>query len=61
MIKLADSKWSDRFLRKASIDDALVEYTRMLDEAAQSFQVCVVLKSMFRSLRSLCDVARHSH
>jgi len=61
MIKLADSKWSDRFLRKASIDDALVEYTRMLDEAAQSFQVCLVLKFMFRSLRYLCDVARHSH
>ncbi|KAG1803173.1 uncharacterized protein BJ212DRAFT_1449933 [Suillus subaureus] len=39
MRKLADSKWSDRFLRKSSIDDALVEYMRMLDEAAQAFQV----------------------
>jgi hypothetical protein len=47
MRNLADSKWSDRFLRKSSIDDALVEYMRMLDEAAQAFQVCVVLNSAF--------------
>ncbi|KAG2107712.1 uncharacterized protein F5147DRAFT_577531 [Suillus discolor] len=41
MRKLADSKWSDRFLRKSSIDDALVEYMHMLDEAAQAFQVAL--------------------
>ncbi|KAF9238341.1 hypothetical protein BU15DRAFT_62547 [Melanogaster broomeanus] len=39
MRKLADSKWSDRFLRKTSIEDALCEYSRMLEEASQSFQV----------------------
>lgn len=40
---LGDSKWSDRFLRKNSIEEALAEYTRLMDEAAQSFQVCLVL------------------
>ncbi|KAG1728218.1 hypothetical protein EDB19DRAFT_1747770 [Suillus lakei] len=43
MRELADSKWSDRFLRKSSIDDALVEYMRMLDEAAQSFQLATLI------------------
>ncbi|KAG1894412.1 uncharacterized protein F5891DRAFT_1062579 [Suillus fuscotomentosus] len=43
MRKLADSKWSDRFLRKSSIDDALVEYMRMLDEAAQAFQLATLI------------------
>lgn len=43
MKRLADSKWSDRFLRKNSIEDALAEYTMLLDEAAQSFQVGLVL------------------
>ncbi|KAG1823056.1 hypothetical protein EV424DRAFT_1487549 [Suillus variegatus] len=43
MRKLADSKWSDRFLRKLSIDDALVEYMRMLDEAAQAFQLATLI------------------
>lgn len=43
MKKLADSKWSDRFLRKNSIEDALADYTRLMDEAAQSFQVGLVL------------------
>ena len=43
MRRLADSKWSDRFLRKNSIEEALAEYTRLMDEAAQSFQVCLVL------------------
>lgn len=43
MKRLADSKWSDRFLRKNSIEDALAEYTILLDEAAQSFQVGLVL------------------
>ncbi|KAG0707229.1 hypothetical protein DFH29DRAFT_823835 [Suillus ampliporus] len=43
MRKLADSKWSDRFLRKSSIDDALLEYMRMLDEAAQSFQLATLI------------------
>jgi len=41
--RLADSKWSDRFLRKDSIEIALAEYTRLMDEAAQSFQVGLVL------------------
>lgn len=43
MRKLADSKWSVRFLRKSSIDDALVEYMRMLDEAAQAFQLATLI------------------
>ncbi|KAG1758128.1 hypothetical protein EDD22DRAFT_972357 [Suillus occidentalis] len=43
MRNLADSKWSDRFLRKSSIDDALVEYMRMLDEAAQAFQLATLI------------------
>ncbi|KAG2035504.1 hypothetical protein BDR03DRAFT_962428 [Suillus americanus] len=43
MRKLADSKWSDRFLRKSSIDDALVEYMRMLEEAAQAFQLATLI------------------
>ncbi|KAG1728864.1 uncharacterized protein EDB91DRAFT_1060284 [Suillus paluster] len=43
MRKLADSKWSDRFLRKSSFDDALAEYMRMLDEAAQSFQLATLI------------------
>ncbi|KAG1865953.1 hypothetical protein F4604DRAFT_1585898 [Suillus subluteus] len=43
MRKLADLKWSDRFLRKSSIDDALVEYMRMLDEAAQAFQLATLI------------------
>lgn len=43
MRRLADSKWSDRFLRKNSIEDALAEYTRLMNEAAQSFQVGLVL------------------
>lgn len=43
MRTLADSKWSDRFLRKNSIEDALAGYTRLMDEAAQSFQVGLVL------------------
>jgi hypothetical protein len=61
MRKLADSKWSDRFLRKSSIDDALAEYTRMLDEAAQSFQVRVMLNFTFQLLKNLYDKARHTH
>lgn len=43
MKRLADSKWSDRFLRKNSIEDALVEYSRLMDDAAQSFQAGLVL------------------
>ncbi|KAH7882155.1 hypothetical protein F5I97DRAFT_1817508 [Phlebopus sp. FC_14] len=43
MRKLADSKWSDRFLRKNSFEDALSEYTRMLEEAAQSFQIATLI------------------
>ncbi|KAG2143431.1 uncharacterized protein EDB93DRAFT_1156157 [Suillus bovinus] len=43
MKKLADLKWSDRFLRKSSIDDALVEYMRQLDEAAQAFQLATLI------------------
>ena len=35
-----DLKWSDRFLKKSSIEQALAEYTRQLDDAARSFQVC---------------------
>ena len=61
MRKLADSKRSDRFLHKSSIDDALAEYTRMLDEAAQSFQVCVVSHFMFYVLKSPYDEVRHPH
>ncbi|KAH7905878.1 hypothetical protein BJ138DRAFT_1226523, partial [Hygrophoropsis aurantiaca] len=43
MRKLADSKWSDRFLRKSSIEDALCEFSTMLDEAAQSFQMATLI------------------
>ncbi|KAJ8580996.1 hypothetical protein M405DRAFT_869063 [Rhizopogon salebrosus TDB-379] len=43
MRQLADSKWSDRFLRKSSIDSALAEYARALDEAAQSFQLATLI------------------
>ncbi|OAX35033.1 hypothetical protein K503DRAFT_830922 [Rhizopogon vinicolor AM-OR11-026] len=43
MRQLADSKWSVRFLRRSTIDDALVEYIRMLDEAAQSFQLATLI------------------
>lgn len=45
MRKLADSQWSDRFLRKNSIEEALAGYTRLLDEAAQSFQVGLIVSS----------------
>ncbi|KIK80862.1 hypothetical protein PAXRUDRAFT_764104 [Paxillus rubicundulus Ve08.2h10] len=43
MRRLADSKWSDRFLRKNSIEDALCEYTRLMEEAAQSFQLTTLI------------------
>lgn len=43
MRRLADSKWTVRFLRKNSIEDALAEYSRLVDEAAQSFQVRLAL------------------
>ncbi|KIJ18169.1 hypothetical protein PAXINDRAFT_154070 [Paxillus involutus ATCC 200175] len=43
MRKLADSKWSDRFLRKNSIEDSLCEYTRLMEEAAQSFQLTTLI------------------
>ncbi|KAF9219368.1 hypothetical protein BS17DRAFT_789562 [Gyrodon lividus] len=43
MRKLADSKWSDRFLRKNSIEGALCEYTRIMEEAAQSFQLATLI------------------
>ncbi|KAG9311060.1 hypothetical protein JVU11DRAFT_8964 [Chiua virens] len=43
MKRLADSKWRDRLLRKNSIEDALVEYTGLLDEAAQSFQLATLI------------------
>ena len=36
-----DLKWSDRFLKKSSIEQALAEYTMQLDDAARSFQVCL--------------------
>ncbi|KAH7921126.1 hypothetical protein BV22DRAFT_1132533 [Leucogyrophana mollusca] len=43
MRKLADSKWRDRFLRKSSIEGALSEFSTMLDEAAQSFQLATLI------------------
>lgn len=42
MRRLADSKWTDRLFRKNLIEDALADYTRLMDEAAQSFQVALV-------------------
>ena len=35
--------WRNRFLRKASIEQALIEFNSELDEAAQSFQVTQVM------------------
>ena len=46
MKRLADSKWSDRFLRKNSIEDALAQYTRLMDDAAQSFQVGLAYRKL---------------
>lgn len=43
MRKLAGSKWSDRFLRKSLIEDALADYSKLMDDAAQSFQAGLVL------------------
>ena len=57
MRRLADSKWSDRFLRKSSIEDALVEYSRLLDDAAQSFQVGPVLSHIISMLIIVTQLA----
>ncbi|KAG6374029.1 hypothetical protein JVT61DRAFT_4667 [Boletus reticuloceps] len=43
MKRLADSKWSDRFLRKNAIEDALAKYTMLLDDATQSFQLATLI------------------
>ncbi|KAF8891032.1 hypothetical protein BD779DRAFT_1784896 [Infundibulicybe gibba] len=34
-------KWGNRFLRKVSIENALMDYHSQLDDAWQSFQVCI--------------------
>ncbi|KAF8130317.1 hypothetical protein EV363DRAFT_1432216 [Boletus edulis] len=43
MKRLADSKWSDRFLRKNAIEDALAKHTMLLDDATQSFQLATLI------------------
>lgn len=39
MKNLADITWGRRFIKKASIENALAEYSAQLEDAAQTFQV----------------------
>jgi hypothetical protein len=43
MKKETQAKWTDRFLRKLSIEDALADFNLQLDQAIQSFQVQALL------------------
>lgn len=42
MQELSKVKWVGRFLQKFSIESALEDFDRMLDDAERSFQVCIV-------------------
>lgn len=35
----AEQKWAKRFMRKATIEDAIADYNAALDDAARAFQV----------------------
>ncbi|KAG6837783.1 hypothetical protein H0H93_001710 [Arthromyces matolae] len=43
MKSLTDAPWSHRFMKKTSIDNAIVDYTGQLDDAAQSFQIAALI------------------
>jgi hypothetical protein len=38
MQRESQAKWGNRFLRKATIEDALLEFNMQLDDATTSFQ-----------------------
>lgn len=39
MLEEAGAKWKDRLLRKKNIDEAIHDYTMLLNDAARTFQV----------------------
>lgn len=47
----AEQKWAKRFMRKATIEDAIADYNAALDDAARSFQV---MYALFYLLAQLC-------
>ena len=47
----AEQKWAKRFMRKATIEDAIADYNAALDDAARAFQV---IYDLFRPTNQLC-------
>ncbi|GLB44663.1 putative thioesterase thiol ester dehydrase-isomerase [Lyophyllum shimeji] len=43
MKKLTDTAWPQRFMKKASIENAIVDYTAQLQDATQSFQIATLV------------------
>ncbi|KAG7448050.1 uncharacterized protein BT62DRAFT_1074567 [Guyanagaster necrorhizus] len=43
MVKETQAKWSSRLLRKNSIEGALNDYSELLDEASQAFQIAALI------------------
>ncbi|TCD62244.1 hypothetical protein EIP91_007140 [Steccherinum ochraceum] len=43
MTREAENKWRTRLLRKGTIEDALVEFNRQVDDAARAFQITALI------------------